>query len=237
MAEAKADSARRKTKATRGASKSAGGKKTAGDGRTTSAGGKNTPADETTSANARRGSTVGKPRPDSGRTDVADGGSGRLPSLPERHQQGITLVVRVLLAGILGLAGYAKFTEPAALQKTAVAAYQILPKSMVGPVAFGLPVLEMALAAMILLGFATRVMAICVGLLFIVFIAGIISVAARGLAIDCGCFGGGGTVGKGHTHYLREIFRDLGFLALAAWLMLYPRGKLALDRVLGMYTT
>lgn len=230
MAEAKADSARRKTKATRGASKSAGGKKTAGDGRTTSAGGKNTPADETTSANARRGSTVGKPRPDSG-------GSGRLPSLPERHQQGITLVVRVLLAGILGLAGYAKFTEPAALQKTAVAAYRILPKSMVGPVAFGLPVLEMALAAMILLGFATRVMAICVGLLFIVFIAGIISVAARGLTIDCGCFGGGGTVGKGHTHYLREIFRDLGFLALAAWLMLYPRGKLALDRVLGMYTT
>jgi uncharacterized membrane protein YphA (DoxX/SURF4 family) len=159
----------------------------------------------------------------------------RLPSVSDRYQQWITLVVRVLLAAILGIAGYAKFTEPAALQKTAVSAYQILPKSMVAPVAFGLPVLEMALAVMILLGFATRVMAICVGLLFIVFIAGIISVAARGLSIDCGCFGGGGTVSKGQTHYLREVLRDLGFLVLAAWLMLYPRGRLALDRALGMY--
>lgn len=240
MAEAKADSARRGSKATRGTSKSAGGKKTAGGGKTTPAGGKNTAAGgKTTSAKARGGSTAGKSRPES---DVAEGGSGltgrvRVPSVPERYQEWITLVVRVLLAGILGVAGYAKFSEPAALQKTAVSAYRILPQSMVAPVALGLPVLEMALAAMILLGFATRIMAICVGLLFIVFIAGIISVAARGLSINCGCFGGGGTVGKGQTHYLREVFRDLGFLALAAWLMLYPRGKLALDRVLGMYTT
>jgi hypothetical protein len=57
---------------------------------------------------------------------------------------------------------------------------------------------------------------------------------ARGLSIDCGCFGGGGTVAKGQTHYLREIFRDTGFLVLAAWLMVYPRGKLALDRLLGL---
>jgi uncharacterized membrane protein YphA (DoxX/SURF4 family) len=211
VAEAKADSARRRTKATGGAS--AGGK----------------------TASAKRGSTTGK-------TDAAEGRTGltgriRVPSAVRSREGWITLVVRVALAAILGIAGYAKFTEPAALQKTAVSAYEILPKGMVTPVALGLPVLEMVLAAMILLGFATRVMAICVGLLFIVFIAGIISVAARGLSINCGCFGGGGTVGKGQTHYLSEVFRDLGFLALAAWLMVFPRGKLALDRALGLYTT
>ncbi len=151
-----------------------------------------------------------------------------------RQQEWITLVVRLALAVILGTAGYAKFSEAEGLQKVAVASYRILPQSMVAPVAIGLPVLEMALAAMILVGFATRAMAICVGLLFIVFIAGIISVWARGLSIDCGCFGGGGTVAKGQTHYLREIFRDLGFLVLAAWLMVFPRGKLALDRWLGL---
>ncbi|MCO6005912.1 DoxX family protein [Actinoallomurus purpureus] len=222
MAESKADSARRSSKATGGASRSAGGK--------------------TASTRARAGSPGGKTRPAGGATDVAEERTGllgrvRLPSALQRHQQWITLVVRVALAVILGYAGYAKFTEPAALQKTAVSAYQILPKGMVTPVALGLPVLEMVLAAMILLGFATRVMAICVGLLFVVFIAGIISVAARGLSIDCGCFGGGGTVGKGQTHYLREVFRDLGFFVLAAWLMVFPRGRLALDRVLGLYTT
>lgn len=220
MAEAKADSAGRRTKATRGASRPAGGK--------------------TTSAQAKGGPSDAKARPGRERVDVDERGAGlagriRVPAIPERYQQWITLAVRVLLAGILGTAGYAKFTEPVALQKTAVSAYRILPQGMVSPVALGLPVLEMVLAAMILLGFATRVMAICVGLLFVVFIAGIISVAARGLSIDCGCFGGGGTVAKGQTHYLREVFRDLGFLVLAAWLMLYPRGKYALDRMLGLY--
>lgn len=151
-----------------------------------------------------------------------------------RRQEWISLVVRVALAFILGTAGYAKFSEAEGLQKVGVSSYRILPQSMVSPVAIGLPVLEMALAALILFGFATRVMAICTGLLFIVFIAGIISVWARGLSIDCGCFGGGGPVAKGQTHYLREIFRDLGFLVLAAWLMVYPRGKLSLDRWLGL---
>lgn len=160
----------------------------------------------------------------------------RLSTSVARYQEWITVAVRITLAVILGYAGYAKFTEPQALQKVAVAAYDVLPDGMITPVAFGLPVLEMALAGMILLGFATRVMAICVGLLFVVFIAGIISAWARGLTIDCGCFGGGGTVAKGQTHYLREIFRDLGFLALAAWLTVFPPGRLALDRVLGLYS-
>ncbi|WP_290102898.1 MauE/DoxX family redox-associated membrane protein [Actinomadura sp. DC4] len=168
-----------------------------------------------------------------GEMAAARGGDGFLRAV-WRQQEWITLVVRVALATILATAGYAKFSEAEGLQKVAVSSYRILPQGMVTPVALGLPVLEMALAALILLGFATRVMAVCVGLLFIVFIAGIISVWARGLSIDCGCFGGGGAVTKGQTHYLREIFRDLGFLVLAAWLMVFPRGKLALDRLLGL---
>ena len=166
-----------------------------------------------------------------GEAAAAEGGA-RFPRTGV--QEWITLVVRIGLAAILGTAGYAKFSEAEGLQKVAVSSYRILPQGMVGPVALGLPVLEMALAALILIGFATRTMAVLVGLLFVVFIAGIISVWARGLTIDCGCFGGGGQVAKGQTHYLREIFRDLGFLVLAAWLMVFPRGRLALDRWLGL---
>ncbi len=151
-----------------------------------------------------------------------------------QYQEWISLVVRIALAAVMFIAGYAKFSEAQPLQKLAVSSYQVLPKGMVTPVAYGLPVLEMVLAAMILLGFATRVMAVCVGVLFVVFIAGITSAWARGLTIDCGCFGGGGSVGKGQTHYLREILRDTGFMVLAAWLMVFPRGKLALDRLLGI---
>ena len=165
---------------------------------------------------------------------AAAGEAGGFWRAVTRYQEWITLVVRVALAAILGAAGYAKFSEAEGLQKVAVSSYRILPQSLVGPVAFGLPVLEMALAAMILLGFATRAMAICVGVLFVIFIAGIISVWVRGLSIDCGCFGGGGTVSKGQTHYLREIFRDLVFFILAAWIMVYPRGRAGIDRWLGL---
>jgi uncharacterized membrane protein YphA (DoxX/SURF4 family) len=150
-------------------------------------------------------------------------------------QPWLTTVARLGLATVLFMAGWAKATEPQALQKLAVSAYQILPDGMVGAVGIGLPILEMALAAMLLLGFATRFVAAAGGLLMIIFIAGIISAWTRGLSIDCGCFGGGGAVGKGQTRYLQEILRDLGFLALAAWIVVLPKSKLALDRMLGLY--
>jgi uncharacterized membrane protein YphA (DoxX/SURF4 family) len=118
-----------------------------------------------------------------------------------------------------------------------VSSYQILPESMVGVVGIGLPVLELSLAGLLVLGFATRVAALAGGVLMIVFIGGIISVWARGLSIDCGCFGGGGAAPKDGmgTRYLLEILRDLGFLALAAWIVVLPKSKFALDRVLGLY--
>jgi uncharacterized membrane protein YphA (DoxX/SURF4 family) len=150
-------------------------------------------------------------------------------------QPWLTTAARLGLAVVLFLAGWAKFTEPPALQKLAVSAYQILPDGMVGAVGIGLPILEMSLAGMLVLGFATRAIAAVGGLLMIIFITGIISAWTRGLSIDCGCFGGGGAVGKGQTHYLQEILRDLGFLVLACWIVVFHKSKVALDRVLGLY--
>lgn len=152
-----------------------------------------------------------------------------------RHREWITVAVRVVLAAVLGYAGYAKIRQPPGLRDVAVSAYRIVPKGLVPAVGVGLPLLEMTLAVMILLGLATRVMAVCVGLLFVVFIAGVVSAWTRGLSIDCGCFGGGGAVGRGQTHYFEEVLRDAGLLVLAAWLVAFPRGRLALDRALGLY--
>ena len=149
----------------------------------------------------------------------------------------ITTAARWGLAVVLALAGWAKVTEPAGLQKLAVRAYHILPEGMVGIVGVGLPVLELSLAVLLVLGFATRLAAVTSALLLIVFIAGIISVWARGLSIDCGCFGGGGPAprsGMG-VRYFREILRDLSFLALAGWIVVLPKSRLALDRLLGLY--
>ena len=67
-------------------------------------------------------------------------------------------------------------------------------------------------------------------MLLVLFIAGIASAWARGLRIDCGCFGGDGSLAwDREPAYLQEILRDLGFLALAAWLALRPRTPVAVD--------
>jgi hypothetical protein len=64
----------------------------------------------------------------------------------------------------------------------------------------------------------------------VIFIAGVVSVAVRGLSIDCGCFGGGGEVAPDQTAYGIELVRGAGLLLLAVWLVWQPRSRLALDR-------
>jgi hypothetical protein len=53
---------------------------------------------------------------------------------------------------------------------------------------------------------------------------------ARGLNIDCGCFGGGGAVAPGKAKYLTEILRDIGLLLGSYYLIRFPFGKFSLDK-------
>jgi uncharacterized membrane protein YphA (DoxX/SURF4 family) len=87
----------------------------------------------------------------------------------------------------------------------------------------------LALAALLLVGLGVRTVAVLSGALLLVFIVGIASVWARGLTIDCGCFGGGGQTDAAHTRYLQEILRDTGFLVPAVWLVVRPRSQFSLD--------
>ena len=112
----------------------------------------------------------------------------------------------------------------------AVRAYRLLPSSLVTIVGWGLPFAEIALGVLLLAGIATRLVAVASAVLLLVFIAAVTSAAARGLSIDCGCFGGGGDVAPGQAAYGIEIVRDVGLLLLAAWLVWQPRSRLTLDR-------
>jgi uncharacterized membrane protein YphA (DoxX/SURF4 family) len=111
----------------------------------------------------------------------------------------------------------------------AVRAYKLLPTSLVTIVGWGLPFAEIALGLLLLAGIATRFVAAATAILLIIFILAVVSAAARGLSIDCGCFGGGGEVAPGQTAYGIELVRDLGLLLLALWLVWQPRSQLMLD--------
>jgi uncharacterized membrane protein YphA (DoxX/SURF4 family) len=143
-------------------------------------------------------------------------------------RQWFATLARLVLAGYLGLAGLLKLPHPAESVR-AVRAYRILPESIVPTVGYVLPLLEVAIALLLLLGLGTRVAAVFSALLMTAFIIGIASVAARGISIDCGCFGGGGEVAEGATHYTQEIIRDVCLLVLALLLVYRPSSRLALD--------
>jgi uncharacterized membrane protein YphA (DoxX/SURF4 family) len=140
----------------------------------------------------------------------------------------IGLLVRVGLAAVWLVSGAVKVSD---LNQTyiAVQAYDVLPAGAVSVVAAGLPFLELALGVLVLAGLGTRVVAVVSGVVLLAFIAGVAQSWARGLTIDCGCFGGGGQVTAGETQYPQEIARDIGFLLLAAWLTVRPRSRWSLD--------
>lgn len=141
----------------------------------------------------------------------------------------ISTVLRLGLAGVLLWSGGAKVSEPRQAVM-AVQAYEILPTSVGEFVGYALPLFELALGLALLLGVATRISAVISGALMTAFVVGVATAWVRGLSIDCGCFGGGGAVAEGEANYLPVLLRDAGFAAMAAWLVVFPATRWALDR-------
>jgi uncharacterized membrane protein YphA (DoxX/SURF4 family) len=146
----------------------------------------------------------------------------------------VTTVARLILGVVLIVAGVPKFRDP--IQSvTAVKAYQLLPDPVATTVGHVLPIAEIILGILLVVGLLTRVSAVLGGLLMLAFVFGIAWAWANGLKIDCGCFGGGGQLAAGEEPtYLLDIVRDFGLVVCAAWTALFPPGRLAMDTLLGL---
>jgi uncharacterized membrane protein YphA (DoxX/SURF4 family) len=152
----------------------------------------------------------------------------------ERFQPIITLLARLVLGGVLLAAGGLKVLKPTE-SANAVAAYKILPTNVAHLVGYALPWLEVALALLLIVGFMVRPAAVLSGLIMVVFAIAIASVWARGMLIDCGCFGGGGEIDPSlasevRRTYFIEIMRDLGLALAGLYLYFFPYGKLSLEK-------
>jgi uncharacterized membrane protein YphA (DoxX/SURF4 family) len=140
----------------------------------------------------------------------------------------VSTLVRLVLAGIFLAAGGLKAVDPQG-SVAAVRAYQLLPPGLENLVGWGLPFLEIALGLLLAAGAFTRVLGAVSAGLIAVFVLAVLSAAARGLSIDCGCFGGGGAVAAGQTDYAGEVVRDSLLLLLALWLVWQPHSRFALE--------
>ncbi len=151
-----------------------------------------------------------------------------------------TLVSRLLLGGMMLLAGLTKLGVPGAFADN-INSYQMgLPPGVVQVMAVGLPPLEIGLGLWLLVGLFTRFAAAVSGVLMAIFTIAITQAWLRGLIISCGCVAGGedtanplglailralGPVGD----YLANekagpdaILRDIILLLMAVHLVLVP---------------
>jgi len=157
----------------------------------------------------------------------------------DRWQQQLPWVataIRLGLAGVFFTSGWPKFVDSAGTIRS-VRAFQLVPEVFVPAFGYALPVVELLLGVLLLVGLVTRVSAAITAGLMVMFLFGIVMAWARGLEIDCGCFGSGDVVKDAVAGYIRDILRDVGFLVLAALLWLRPRSALSLDGVLGLTPT
>jgi uncharacterized membrane protein YphA (DoxX/SURF4 family) len=143
----------------------------------------------------------------------------------------VGLVARLALGGVLLAAGLLKVGDLTGSVQS-VLAYELFSYPVARFLGTVLPVVEIAVGLLLVVGLLTRASAVVGGVLMLAFIAGIASAWSRGLTIDCGCFGTGGPVDPDDTRYLTEIARDLGLLALAAWLVVRPHTPWSVDGLL-----
>ena len=100
------------------------------------------------------------------------------------------LVLRVVLGGVFVYAGTLKLFHPLAFADS-IATFQLLPPQLINVVALALPPFEVIVGAMLLFGIFQRQAALALLILTVAFMIFLLQAIARGLEVDCGCFGTG----------------------------------------------
>ena len=144
-------------------------------------------------------------------------------------QPWLTLLARLILGAVLLVAGALKVPN---LPKSAMAvrAYEMLPIPIANFLGYTLPWIEIGIGLLLIVGVAVKISGALGALTMLAFIIAIAQAWARGLSIDCGCFGGGGSIDPEDTKYLSEIIRDIGLMGLGIFLYLYPKGRFAIEK-------
>lgn len=156
-------------------------------------------------------------------------------SLAERL---LILLARVAIGGLMIFTAYLKLKPADGLLASGpqtfalnIKAYQILPDHLVMLAAFVIPWAELLAGLLLLLGLRARAASLVLCLLLASFTVGVVSVIARGMNIECGCFGSFKLLCSGPITWCK-VGENALLLALAAWPLVRGPGLLAVDSLL-----
>lgn len=138
--------------------------------------------------------------------------------LSEDATPGFNGILRLLVGGAFMYAGVLKIADPAKFALD-VGNYRLVPHEWTHLVAILFPWIEVAAGLFVLAGIWLRAAALVSTMLTGLFFFVIVSALARGLNIECGCFG---TMG-GHYAGLVQLALDATLFALAALLAMRSR--------------
>ena len=102
----------------------------------------------------------------------------------------LLVALQVLVAGVFIYAGVTKVMDPRAFADS-IATFRLLPPELINVLALSLPVFEVLVGVLLVVGGWKRQAAFAVFLLSLVFCIAMGQALARGLEVDCGCFGSG----------------------------------------------
>src|SRR5689334_14816233 len=98
---------------------------------------------------------------------------------------------RLVLAGIFLYSGYAKLRDPWPQFAMAIEGFKMVPDNLLEPMAKGLPWIEVVAGFGLLINALAAWAGIATSLMLVAFNTAGVWAYAKGLQVDCGCFGSG----------------------------------------------
>lgn len=152
------------------------------------------------------------------------------------YAESILLIVplRVALGGLFCIAAVSKLQEPQTFAE-AIKAFKVVDHIALGHLiataAFVIPWVELIAGAALVLGLWSRAAALTIALALAAFIAGLVSVIARGIDASCSCFGNLNLFCLSAVGAC-QVIRNSVMLLPAVYLVWRGGGRIALDALI-----
>jgi uncharacterized membrane protein YphA (DoxX/SURF4 family) len=130
------------------------------------------------------------------------------------------LVLRTLVAALFLFAAFTKLIDPSSFAQQ-IANYQLTPWPVTAGLALFLPALELCVGICLLVGRWESGALVWTTILLITFSIALVTAIARGLSIDCGCFGRS----VENTGTIWPLVRNLALLAVTGFLWFSRKPK------------
>ncbi|MFA5624976.1 MAG: MauE/DoxX family redox-associated membrane protein [Bradymonadales bacterium] len=142
----------------------------------------------------------------------------------------IALIVRWYLAYVFISASIHKILVPSDFALD-IASYQIMPLVLINMMAIVLPWVELVVGIFLILGFRSQSNALLVSGMMCMFMIALGIALYGGLNISCGCFASG-TLEASDPISITTMFRDLAWLLLALYVLVFDNRAIGVDAFL-----